>query len=284
MPRPKVLITGASGLIAGLAMKHLGDKYEFSGVSRKPVPGIQHLQASIEDPAAIRPAFDGIEMVLHLAAGNGPDQWQKWPPTMAVTIQGTLNVYEAAREAGVKRVILASSGCCQLAYEWDPALPYGVLANGPDDQIPAAWPLVELDWPARPDSPYAIGKLFGENLGRHYADKYGMSTLVIRFGAVLPGDRPLVRRHYPGYLSHADCVQVIDKCLAAPLSSMRSRKTNTAGARPNTPSRYWAGGRRVLRTRFPIRRDPQGAPLRARDGYFFSTASTAISSAVNSRN
>jgi hypothetical protein len=37
MSRPKVLITGASGLIAGLVLKHLGDKYEFSGLSRRPV-------------------------------------------------------------------------------------------------------------------------------------------------------------------------------------------------------------------------------------------------------
>ncbi len=217
MPRPKVLITGASGLIAGLAMKHLADRYEFSGISRRPMTDITHTAANITDFHAIRPAFDGIDTVLHFAAANGPDEWQKWEPTMAVTIQGTLNVYEAAREAGVKRIVLASSGCCQLAWEWDPQFPYGVLANGPHDQIPASWPMVELDWPVRPDSPYAVGKLFGENLGRYYADKYGISTLVIRFGAVLAADRPLVRRHYPGYLSQSDCVQVIEKCLAAPL-------------------------------------------------------------------
>ena len=69
---------------------------------------------------------------------------------MAITIQGTLNVYEAARGAGVQRVIFFSSGCCQLAYEWDPSLPYGTLANGPDDQIPESWPMVDLDWPVRP--------------------------------------------------------------------------------------------------------------------------------------
>jgi uronate dehydrogenase len=218
MSRPKVLITGASGLIAGLVLRNLGDRYEFSGLSRRPVPGIPHTQASITDPEAIRPAFSGVDAVLHLAAANGPDEWLEWGPTMAVTIQGTLNVYEAARSAGVKRIVFASSGCCQLAWEWDDRYPYGKLANGPDDDLPATWPLVELDWPARPDSPYAVGKLFGENLGRYYADKYGVSTLAIRFGAVLPDDRPLVRRHFPGYLSHSDCVQVIDRCLSAPAS------------------------------------------------------------------
>ena len=54
--------------------------------------------------------------------------------------------------------------------------------------------MVELDWPVRPDSPYAVGKLFGENLGRYYPDKHGLSTLVIRLGGVFPDDRPQRRR------------------------------------------------------------------------------------------
>lgn len=216
MPQPRVLVTGASGLIGGLVVKHLSDKYEFSGLSRRPVVGMPHLQADITDAAAIKPAFEGVDAVLHLAAANQPDQVFDWDETMRGTIQGTLNVFEAAREAGVGRIVHMSSGCAQLGYEWDSSLPYGVLANGPDEQIPESWPMVDLDWPVRPDSPYAIGKLFGEHLGRYYADKYGISTLVIRLGAVLAGDKPEVRRHYPGYLSQADCVQVIDKCLSAP--------------------------------------------------------------------
>ena len=218
MERRKVLITGASGLIGGLTIKHLSDKFEFSGLSRRPVAGIPHLAADITDAEAIRPAFAGIHTVLHLAAATGDDQWQAWEPTMAITVQGTLNVYEAARAAGVKRVVFFSSGCCQLALEWDPQYPFGKLANGPDSEIPASWPMVGLDWPVRPDSPYAVGKLFGENLGRYYADKYGISTLAIRLGGVLPEDRPRLRRQYPGFLSHADCVQIIDKCLGAPES------------------------------------------------------------------
>ena len=97
MTRRKVLVTGASGLIGGLALKQLGDRYEFSGLSRRPVAGIPHLSADITDAAAIQPAFSGIHTVLHLAAANGADQWLEWAPTMAITVQGTLNVYEAAQ-------------------------------------------------------------------------------------------------------------------------------------------------------------------------------------------
>ena len=216
MAKKKVLITGASGLIGGLTIAGLGDKYEFSGLSRRAVAGIPHLQADITDAEGIKPAFKGIHTVLHLAAATGGDEWLEWAPTMAKTVNGTLNVYEAAREAGVKRVVFMSSGCCQLAYEWDKSKPYGTLANGPDDQIPETWEMVDLDWPVRPDSPYAVGKLFGENCGQFYADKHGISTLVIRLGAVLKEDRPLIRRQMPGFLSQSDCVQMIDKCISAP--------------------------------------------------------------------
>ena len=53
---------------------------------------------------------------------------------------------------------------------------------------------------------------------KHLGDKYGISTIAIRLGAVFKKDRPLLRRHLPGYLSQSDCVQLIDKCLSAPES------------------------------------------------------------------
>ncbi len=218
MSRRKVLITGASGLIGGLTIQHLKDKYDFTGLSRRPVEGITHFQGDITDAEGIMPAFEGVDTVLHLAAATGETEWLEWAPTMAGTVQGTINVYEAARLAGVKRVVFFSSGCCQLAWEWDPKYPYGTLANGPDDKIPEKWDMVELDWAARPDSPYAVGKLFGEHVGRYYSDKYGISSIVIRLGAVLKEDRPLVRRHYPGFLSQSDCIQLIHLSLSAPPS------------------------------------------------------------------
>src|SRR5262245_23821772 len=66
--RPKVLVTGASGLIGRLTLEHLGHKYDFSGLSRRPVAGIPHTQADIVDLAALRRASQGMDMVLHLAA------------------------------------------------------------------------------------------------------------------------------------------------------------------------------------------------------------------------
>ena len=215
MPKPKVLITGASGLIGRLTIAALKDKYEFSGVNRRPVPGIPCLQADIADAEAIKPAFRGMDMVLHLAAYTGADNWED---TMAATVAGTLNVFRAAQEAGVKRVVFMSTGSTMCGYEWDDELPYGNLARGEYARVGGPWPLITYRDLPRPDSRYGVGKLFGEACGRWFSDRYGMSVPVIRLGAVLDTDRPKLIRHFPGYLSQADAVQIIDKCLAAPPS------------------------------------------------------------------
>jgi nucleoside-diphosphate-sugar epimerase len=215
MATPKVLITGASGLIGRLTVAGLGHKYAFSGLSRRPAEGIPCLQADVRDAAAIRPAFRGVDMVLHLAAYTGPDDWEE---TMTTTVAGTLNVFRAAQEAGVGRVVFMSTGSTMCGYEWDADRPYGKLARGEYDQVTAPWPLITFRDPPRPDSAYAVGKVFGEACGRWFADRYGMSVPVIRLGAVLDTDRPQLIRHFPGYLSQADAVQIIDRCLSAPAS------------------------------------------------------------------
>ena len=70
--------------------------------------------------------------------------------------------------------------------------------------------------PVRPDSLYGVSKVFGETLGRYFSDYHDISVINIRLGAVLNTDKPKLVRHYPGYLSQADCVQIIDLCLSAP--------------------------------------------------------------------
>ena len=125
MARPKVLVTGASGLIGGLTLEGLGEKYEFSALNRRPVEGVPCLQADIADADAIRPAFDGINMVLHLSAYT--DDGQDWEGTMSTTVGGTLNVFRAAQEAGAWRVVFMSSGSTMCGYEWNDSMPYGKL-------------------------------------------------------------------------------------------------------------------------------------------------------------
>ena len=214
MDRPKVLITGASGLIGGLVLRDLSDRYEFSGLSRRPVEGIPYTVASITDADAIRPAFAGRDAVLHLGVSVAVDDWDD---QVAVTAIGTLNVFRAAQEAGVPKIVFMSSGSTMCGWEWDDSLPYGRLARGEWDGL-HDWPLLDQVTPPRPDSPYAVAKLFGEHVGRYFSDRHGMQVIVIRLGAVLPDDRPILIRNFPGYLAQADAVQMIDRCLSAPPS------------------------------------------------------------------
>ena len=211
-----VLVTGASGLIGGLVVKNLGHKYAFSALNRRPVKGIPCTQADIADLDAILPAFEGIETVIHLA--NYIDDTHTWERHLSAGIVGTRNVFEAARLNGVKRVIYGSTGDTQTGYEYDSQLPFGLLAAGKYDQAPDQWKRLTHRDPVRPKSIYGACKVFGEALGRYYSDDYGLSVLCIRLGGVLPDNKPILRRHYPGYLSHADCIQIFDKCLQAPLS------------------------------------------------------------------
>jgi nucleoside-diphosphate-sugar epimerase len=214
MARPRILVTGASGLIGGLVLRDLADRYEFSGLSRHPVPGIPYTVASITELDAIRPAFAAVDGVLHLGVSVDVDNWDE---QMSVTALGTLNVFRAAQEAGVPKVVFMSSGSTMLAWEWDDGLPYGRLARGDWDGL-TDWPLLDTATPARPDSPYAIAKLFGEHVGRYFSDRFGMQVIVIRLGGVLPDDRPGLVRQFPGFLAQADAVQMIDRCLSAPAS------------------------------------------------------------------
>ena len=94
MSKPKVLITGASGLIGGLVLGNLSDRYEFSGLSRHAVPGIPYTVGSVTDQEAVRRAVAGQDMVLHLAGET--KNLDNWDEQFEVTAGGTLNVLRAA--------------------------------------------------------------------------------------------------------------------------------------------------------------------------------------------
>lgn len=212
--KPRVLITGASGLIGGLTWRSIGHKYEFSGLNRRAVPEIPNTEADISDFDAILPAFKGIDMVVHMA--NYTSDEHSWSKHLQMGIIGTRNVYEAARLNGVRRVVLGSTGDTMTGYEMD--YPYGELAAGKYDKVAEPWRNLTHTDPTRPKSVYGACKVFCEALGHWYSDRYGMSVLCIRLGGVLAENRPTLRRQYPGWLDQQDCVDMIDRCLGAPES------------------------------------------------------------------
>ena len=208
----KVLITGMSGLIGGLLKDHLQQAggYELAALNRRRVEGVTNFQADIADLEAIKPAFEGQDVVVHLAAYLGG---QDWEGQHAGNVLGTYNVYEAARLAGVKRVVFASSGMAIRGFQRVP--PYSDIAAGNYDRVPADFPMIthEQVWPL---ALYGAAKVWGEALGRHFADDFGISIICVRIGRVNRENRPQSVIDNAIYLSHRDISQMLRRCIDAP--------------------------------------------------------------------
>lgn len=207
----RVLVTGMSGLIGGALRRRLEGRYALSALNRRSVPGIPTRQADIADLDAIQPAFAGVDAVVHLAAVAEADA--PWDAILRANVVGTYNVLEAARRAGVRRVVYASSGATISGHERDH--PYSALVGGRYDEV-TAWVRLTHEAPPRPAGLYGCSKIWGEALGRLYADTHGLSVLCVRIGAVTAADRPMAPRHFAVWCSQRDVAQMLERCVVAP--------------------------------------------------------------------
>lgn len=222
----RVLITGAEGLIGTVLRERLPDEYELRSLTWKPVEGLESHVGDIADFAAIRPAFDGIDAVVQLAGHATMDA--TWEQALHSNIIGVRNVFEAAVQAGVERVIFASSNHAVGMFETD-GMPT-IYRPGQTE-----YPMVDHHVPLRPDSNYGVSKAFGEAIGRYYAENFGLTVLCLRIGSVIPDDDPygpvtaqtafwldlsLEDRRWrkaSTWLSHRDTTHLVERCLAADL-------------------------------------------------------------------
>ncbi len=213
MPQ-KVLITGMSGLIGGVVRRHLEDRYPLIALNRRAVPEIECHLADIADLEAIQPAFVEVDTVVHLAAlarGDAP-----FDAILHHNIIGTYNVFEAARRAGVKRIIAASSG--SAVSNWERDMPYQALVQGRYDETPSTWEKLNHETPVRPSGLYGCSKVWLEALGRHFSDTFDLSVICLRIGAVNQEDKPRDARQFSVWCSQRDIAQMVERCIAAPLS------------------------------------------------------------------
>jgi nucleoside-diphosphate-sugar epimerase len=211
MAGPVVLVTGLSGLIGSALRAHLAPDHELRALNRRRLPGVPGHQADIADLAAIQQAFAGVDVVVHLAANV--DLNPPFDDLLRTNLIGTYNVFEAARRTAVRRVVYASSGAVVSGYERD--LPYRALAEGRYDEAPT-WEKLTHDTPVRPAGLYGCSKVWGEALGRHYADTHGLSVICLRIGHVTAEDRPVAPRDFSVWCSQRDVARMIELCIAAP--------------------------------------------------------------------
>ena len=229
-----VLITGAFGTAGTALLDRLsGDDYTITCLDRDPAPAeYDEYPSTVADVAnydAIRPHFDDQDAVVHLAGCPGVDC--SWEDVLHSNIEGTYAVLDAARDAGVGDFVFASSAHAVGLHESD----HAPELYSRDYEL-----TIDASDPVRPNSFYAVSKLFGEHLGRYYAEArtgperfYALRIAGLRseeydhpYGDAQRGvdtgqwerdsdayDRMAARLHAL-WISRRDFAQLVDRCLA----------------------------------------------------------------------
>lgn len=194
-------------------MDGLSDAYDLVGLDRRRDRGAGVRRVDLRRMRRLPGVFDGVDTVIDLAAH--PDAEAGWDPILRNNVPATTNVLRAAHEAGVRRVVFASS--CHAAFLYERDEPYASIVAGRYDGLdPGTVPRLRGDVPARPDGPYGVVKVMGEAAGRWYAEEHGMSVICLRLGTVTRDDRPGWSRHYATLLSRADLTRLARACVDAP--------------------------------------------------------------------
>ncbi|MFJ4919083.1 NAD-dependent epimerase/dehydratase family protein [Streptomyces sp. NPDC088725] len=197
MPAPRtVLLTGAAGglgtLMRGLLPAY---GYELRLFDVSPVPDEPDaVTADLADTEALREAVRGVDAIIHLAGISLEASFDK---ILRSNIQGTYNLYEAARAEGVGRVVFASSNHA-----------VGFTPRPQDGD-----PLIPVDTPRRPDTYYGLSKSFGEDLAQLYWDLHGLETVSVRIGSCFA--EPTSVRMLSVWMSPADGARLFHAALTA---------------------------------------------------------------------
>jgi nucleoside-diphosphate-sugar epimerase len=194
-----VLITGAAGRIGSSLTHDLAGRYDLSLIDVR-VPddahGFPFAEADIADLEAMRRACQGVDTVVHLAAD--PSMEATWDSLLPRNVVGLYNVFQAAHEAGCRRVIFASSVNAVFGYPKDVQ--------------------VRTDMPVRPLNLYGASKAWGEAVACFYADQRNLSAICLRFGWVVERDSDAIRPGHP-YLDIALTYNDLTKLMVASIDA-----------------------------------------------------------------
>lgn len=193
----RILMTGAAGGL-GVALRErikgncrvlrLSDRLPFGEAGH----GEEVMLADLADAQAVSALVQGVDAIVHFGGVSveGP-----FNPILQANIIGIVNLYEAARQHGVKRVVFASSNHVTGFYRQSETL--------------------AVDCAPRPDGFYGLSKAFGEDVARFYFDRYGIETACVRIGSSFP--EPKDRRMLATWMSFDDLHRLITACLTTPV-------------------------------------------------------------------
>ncbi|MFI5914109.1 NAD-dependent epimerase/dehydratase family protein [Dactylosporangium sp. NPDC051541] len=185
-----IVLAGAAGGVAS----HLNLEQLDTTVRRTDIregAGIE--QGDLADKAFAQHITRGADAVVHLAGQANPNT--PWPDLRQPNADVTVNILDAAVANNVPRVILASS------------------LHAVAGHLDAGRTTVTEDLPPHACCPYGAAKVLGEQLGRCYADIWGISVIALRLGGVAP--RPLGRSWCGGWLSPGDLNRLVAAALEA---------------------------------------------------------------------
>jgi NAD+ dependent glucose-6-phosphate dehydrogenase len=160
----KIVVTGAAGHLGGKLATHLAAAgHVVTGLDLKAADEPVTIYAA--DLSRLDPAWTRLlarqDVVVHLAADRDPKA--AWRTVIPNNMDAVLNLFEAARQAAVPRVVFASSNWVMGGHRFDGArLDSRTVPN--------------------PVTPYGMSKLMGERVGAHYAAVHGMTVICTRIG------------------------------------------------------------------------------------------------------
>lgn len=196
-------ITGANGTVGRCLMKGLASDYDARAITRREVEDLPSTVASFDDIDSLTSAFRGIDAIIHLGADPSPGA--PWDSILTNNIEATYNVYEACVKAGVKRMIFASTNHTMHGH---------TIRTTPETLDPDKKMMLKLYDPPNPDSLYAVSKLFGEQIGKLYSERHGLSFVGMRIGWLVAGNDPESKIGTSAedymramWLSHRDCIE-----------------------------------------------------------------------------
>jgi UDP-glucose 4-epimerase len=198
--RRAVLVTGAAGRIGSYFAEHSQGKYDLRLMVEREEQRekVAHLGevvvGKLSEMGRLKEFCRGIDTVVHMAAD--PNASATWHELLEPNILGVYNIMTAAKAAGCRRLIFASSIHAVSGYPADVQ--------------------VKTSDPVNPGDIYGVTKCFGEAMGRYMAEQEGLSVICIRIGAFQPLE---AARSESGlammdaFVSHRDLHQLLEKCV-----------------------------------------------------------------------
>jgi uronate dehydrogenase len=221
LPKGRLLITGAAGALGRVLREALvndiGPDREWAHVrvsDRAAIPDARPQEEVVICDLADRESMErllvSVDAVVHL---GGQAVETPFEGICEANIKGVFNLYEAARLSGCKRVVMASSNHVTGCYDQGE--------------------FVSPEMPARPDGYYGVSKLFAEGMASMYFDRYGIETVSLRLGSVIPQAED--RRGLSTWLSYPDFVRLTHAALRA----HNVGNTTVYGVSAN-PHKWWS--------------------------------------------